>query len=126
MTVTRISIYCLPNIRAPWVLVYEPHPWGHGALRVKESSALLVFERLPTKFEEKWLKGSVTYMCRTFVEVDALYEYEDGQHEHVEDVKEAVHRHRERVQEILALVQLKQEKKRAEQRSRSRGRGLQN
>ena len=39
MRLHSVAIYCLPNIRRPWVLVYEPHPWGHGALRVAEEKA---------------------------------------------------------------------------------------
>jgi hypothetical protein len=118
MNVTRISIYCLPNIRAPWVLVYEPHPWNHGALRVKESSAVLVFERLPTKYEEAWLADAVTYFCRTFQTLAELLDYEDGQHEHVDDVKAAVEIRQAEVNAVLAKVQAKQAKKRAEERKR--------
>jgi hypothetical protein len=119
VNITSISIYCLPNIRAPWVVVYEPHPWGHGALRVKEDSALLIYRRVPTRYEREWMADAVTYFCRTFRTLKALLDYEDGQHEQVAEVREAVEFRRERVAAILAEVEKKRAAKRAEERRRS-------
>lgn len=119
MTLSHVSIYCLPNIRAPWVVVYEPHPWGHGALRVKEENALLVYVRPATKYEQDFMADSKTHVCQTFRTLAGLLDYEDGQHEHVAHVREAINAVRGRVDEVLALVEKKRAAKRAELRRRA-------
>lgn len=89
-------------MKSQWVLVFEPHPWGRGALRVKESAAVLVFLRMATVYELRWLDGSNTHWCFTFDTQERLLEYEDGQHEHVAEVRDAIRRKRVRVDAVLA------------------------
>lgn len=122
MKISHINIYCLPNIRSPWVVVYEPHPWGHGALRVKESSAVLVYTRMPSRFEEAWLADSNCHMCRTFDTPGQVLNYEDGQHEHAADVADAMRRLKPEIDAVIARVARKRAEKRAKERKRKTGR----
>lgn len=115
-----VTIYCLPNIRHPWVLAFDPHPWGCGALRVKESSALIVFERFTTTHEDRYLEGRRTYMAITFADEAALLAYEDGQHEYVNDVADAITIRRVKINAIYAKVASKQAAKKAKTRRRIR------
>jgi hypothetical protein len=115
---SHVSIYCLPNIRAPWVIVYEPHPWGCGALRVKEESALLVFQRPVSRYEIEWLKDAICYQCITFKTLEKLIEFEDGQHENAAEVLAATELYRNEVSRILAKVKKKQDAKKAKERKR--------
>lgn len=115
-----VTIYCLPNIRRPWVLVFEPHPWGCGPLRVKESSAVLIWQRATTVYETRWLDGCKTYMGFTFDTESRLLEYEDGQHEHAVAISDAIAFRRKEVDAVLAKVAKKQAVKAAEERKRTR------
>jgi hypothetical protein len=120
VTCTRVSIYCLPNIRHVWVVAFEPHPWGCGALRVKESSALLMFERVPSVYELAFLKDCKTYMCFTFADEERLIDYEDGQHEAAAELREMIRLRRKEVDAILAKSKRKQSDKERRERKRTR------
>lgn len=120
MKVSFVSIYCLPNIRHPWVVVYEPHPWGCGALRVKESSAILIMQRMPSRMETEWMNSRNCYTCVTFAKVDRLIEWEDGQHEMVSDLIEAIEIRRKSIDLVLAATLRKQAEKRRKIRMRDR------
>jgi hypothetical protein len=98
--------------------VYEPHPWGCGALRVKEESALLVFQRPVSRYEIEWLKDAICYQCITFKTLEKLIEFEDGQHENAAEVLAATELYRNEVSRILAKVKKKQDAKKAKERKR--------
>lgn len=119
MRVSHVTIYCLPNIRSPWVLVFEPHPWGHGALRVREDSAVMIYQRPATVYELAFTADCVRHVCLTFATAEGLLDYEDGQHDDAAGVRQMIELRRDRVTAVLAEVERKRSDKRARERRRS-------
>ena len=118
MLCTGVSIYCLPNIRKPWVLVFEPHPWGRGALRVAEESAVLILMRQPMPGELKFLDGSVVHYCFTFETEARLIEYERDIGGGEDPITTALELTRTSINRVLDEVRGKQEQKRKRERRR--------
>lgn len=118
-TVNTIAYFCLPNIRCPFVAVYEPHPWDHGALRVKEESAVLLHRRSATTAESRFVASDVRHLCITFATEAAMIAYESGQVDPADLVESCGHCRR-RIDEVLARVAKRRTAKAKRERAKRR------